>query len=143
MFPDARFVHIVRDPYIVYPSTVNLWKSLARGHCLHTPHNKNVEEKVIREFRIIYDRLEEARQLLRPNRFYELHYEQLIADPVGELEKIYTALELDGFANARPRLEDYLKQTKDYETNKYAISAEQRKVIDEEWGDVIRRYGYG
>ena len=30
MFPDARFVHIVRDPYVVFPSTVNLWKSLAR-----------------------------------------------------------------------------------------------------------------
>src|SRR5687768_18104609 len=29
LFPDARFVHIVRDPYAVYPSTLHLWRILA------------------------------------------------------------------------------------------------------------------
>jgi hypothetical protein len=143
MFPDARFVHIVRDPYVVFPSTVNLWKSLAKGHGFQRPNNNDVEERVLREFRIIYDRLEEARPQLRPNRFHELRYEELIADPVGELAKVYSALELDGFDKARPRVEDYLRQTKDYETNKYSINDDQRKMIDERWGAVIRRYGYG
>jgi hypothetical protein len=143
MFPDARFVHIVRDPHVVFPSTVNLWKSLARGHCFQTPNNKQVEEKVLGEFRIIYDRLEEARPLLRSNRFHELRYEDLTANPLGELAKVYSTLELDGFDDARIRVADYLKQTKDYETNKYAITEEQRKLIDHRWGDVIRRYGYG
>jgi hypothetical protein len=143
MFPDARFVHIVRDPYVVFPSTVNLWKSLARSHCFHTPNHKDVEEKVLREFRVIYDRLEEARPLLRSNQFHELRYEELIADPVGELGKVYSALELDGFDSARSRVEEYLRQTQGYETNKYTITDEQRKLVDGHWGDVIRRYGYG
>ena len=34
MFPDARFVHIVRDPRVVFPSTVRLWKSMTRGTLL-------------------------------------------------------------------------------------------------------------
>jgi hypothetical protein len=143
MFPEARFVHIVRDPYVVFPSTVNLWRSLARGHCFHTPRNNNVEEKVLREFRIIYDRLEEARPLLRPDQFHELKYEELIANPIGEMEKVYTKLKLDVFETARPLLEDYLSKTKGYETNKYSITAEQRTIIDKRWGDLIRRYGYG
>jgi hypothetical protein len=142
MFPDARFVHIVRDPYVVFPSTVNLWKSLARSHCLQTPNHDEVEEKVLREYRIIYDRLEEARPLLRPGRFHEVRYEKLIADPIGELGKVYSALELKGFDTARPRLEQYLRQTTGYETNKYAITDEQRAKIEERWGDVIERYGY-
>ena len=28
LFPDALFVHIVRDPYVVFSSTVHLWKTL-------------------------------------------------------------------------------------------------------------------
>lgn len=143
LFPDARFVHIVRDPYVVFPSTVNLWNSLARRHCFQTPTGAGIEEKVFREFRVIYDRLEQARPLFKPGRFHELRYEELVKDPVGELRKVYDALELDGFDKARPRVEQYLQETAGYETNKYVITEAQRAEVTKRWGDVIRRYGYG
>jgi hypothetical protein len=143
MFPDARFVHIVRDPYVVFPSTVNLWTSLTRRQCVQKPPATGYEEKVFGEFRTIYDRLEEARPLLKPGRFHELRYEELVKDPVGALEKVYAGLELDGFDEAKPRVEAYLAQTNGYETNKYAITPEQREEVTRRWGDVIRRYGYG
>ena len=143
LFPDARFVHIVRDPYVVFPSTVNLWKSLGRKHGLQTPRNEvAIREKVFQEFRVIYDRLEEARGLIRPGRFHELHYETLIKDPLGQMEAVYETLELDGFAAYRPRLEDYLRQNAGYETNKYQLSREDREEVTQRWGDVIKRYGY-
>jgi len=142
LFPDARFVHIVRDPHVVFPSTVNLWKSLSTRQGFQIPTGAGVEEKVFREFRIIYDRLEEARPLLKPGRFHELRYEELVRDPVGEMRKVYTALDLDGFEEARPRVEQYIRQTDGYETNKYTLTDAQRADIDRLWGDVIRRYGY-
>ena len=46
LFPDARFVHIVRDPHVVFSSTVNLWKSLYRNHGLQTPTFAGLEEYV-------------------------------------------------------------------------------------------------
>jgi len=143
LFPDARFLHIVRDPYVVFPSTVNLWNSLTSRQCLQTPPRSGIEEKVLREFRVIYDRLDEARPLLKPGRFHELRYEELVKDPVGEMKKVYGALELDGFDEAKPRVEHYLKQTTGYETNKYTMTDEQRERVTREWGDVIERYGYG
>ncbi|MCE9566904.1 MAG: sulfotransferase [Planctomycetes bacterium] len=143
LFPDARFLHIVRDPYVVFPSTVNLWNSLTSRQCLQTPPKTGTEEKVLREFRVIYDRLEEARPLLKPGRFHELRYEELVKNPVGEMQKVYAALELEGYDEAQLRIEQYVKQTTGYETNKYAITPEQREKVKREWGDVIRRYGYG
>jgi hypothetical protein len=71
-----------------------------------------------------------------------LRYEELVKDPVGEMESLYEALQLDGFDRARPRVEDYLRQTDGYETNKYALSAEDRREIEERCGEVIRRFGY-
>ena len=142
VFPDAKFVHVVRDPRVVFPSTVNLWLSMARKHGFQTPKADGLEDKVVREFATIYARLEEARPLLRPGHFHELRYEELVRDPVGEMEKAYTALQLDGFAEARPRLEQYARDNAGYETNKYTLTPAQRERVEREWGDVIRRYGY-
>jgi hypothetical protein len=144
MFPDARFVHIVRDPYVVFPSTVNLWTSLGRKHGLQTPSNPHgIREKVFAEFRTIYDRLEEARPLVPKGQFHELRYESLVADPTGEMEKTYAALGLGGFEVYRPRLAAYLATTRGYEPNRYTLSDADRAEVTARWGDVVRRFGYG
>jgi omega-hydroxy-beta-dihydromenaquinone-9 sulfotransferase len=142
LFPEAKFVHIVRDPRAVFPSTVNLWKSMARGHGLQAPTCPGIEEKVFREFRTIYDRLEEARPLFKPGQFAELRYEELVRDPVGELAKVYDALGLGGYEDVRPKIDEYQRQNANYETNKYTLPDEQRAQVEARWGDVIRRYGY-
>lgn len=142
MFPDARFVHVVRDPYVVFPSTVNLWKSLYRTHGLQTPTFAGLEEHVLDTFVRLFDRLEEGRRLVRPDRFHELRYEDLVRNPVEEMAALYDRLELGGFERVRPRVERYLDEHKGYETNRYALTPAQRDRVTRRWGSVIRRYGY-
>jgi hypothetical protein len=143
LFPDALFVHIVRDPYVVFPSTVNLWKTLYQKHGLQRPTFAGLEEHVFRTFTHLYQRLEEGKKRLAPGRFFEVKYEDLIRDPIGELRRLYDSLGLGGFAEALPRFEAYLAANAGYQTNRYrpldpALEAE----ITRRWGDVIRRYGY-
>jgi hypothetical protein len=142
LFPDARFVHIVRDPYVVFPSTVNLWKSLYRAHGLQRPTFDGLEEYVYRTFTHLYRKVEEGRKLVAPRRFYELRYEDLVRDPVGQMKSLYRHLELGDFENLRPHLERYLASVKGYETNRYQLSPELREKIGSRWGEVIRKYGY-
>jgi len=144
MFPDARFVHIVRDPFVVFASTVNLWKTLGRKHGLQTLRDEGrVREKVFAEFRVLYDRLEEARPLIPAGRFHELRYEDLVKDPVGEVRRVYEAVGLGDFEAARPRLVEFVRELTGYETNKYQLTAADRAEVAARWGDVIHRYGYG
>lgn len=143
MFPKAVFIHIVRDPYVVFPSTVNLWKTLYTTHGLQTPTYVGLDELVLQTFARMYERLEEGKKLVGPNRFYELRYEDLTRDPASEMKKIYDHFQFGGFERYLPRLQDYLSSVKGYETNKYQLTDEQRAAIAKRWGDVIRRYGYG
>jgi omega-hydroxy-beta-dihydromenaquinone-9 sulfotransferase len=142
MFPKAIFIHIIRDPYVVFPSTVNLWKMLYTTHGLQTPTFAGLEEHVLQTFTRMYDRLEEGKKLLGPEQFYELRYEDLVKDHAGEIKKIYDHFHLAGFEQCLPRLQEYLASVKGYETNKFQLSDEQRALVTARWGDVIRRYGY-
>jgi hypothetical protein len=142
LFPGALFVHIVRDPYVVFPSTVNLWKTLYRTHGLQKPTFQGLEEHVLSTFTHLYDRLEATRNQIDPQRFFELRYEDLIKDPSGMMQALYQHLKLGGFDSFLPRLEGYLATIKGYETNRYQITPEQRAEITRRWGKVIDRYGY-
>jgi hypothetical protein len=143
MFPDARFVHIVRDPRVVFPSTVNLWKTLYQTHGLQRPTFAGLDEYVFTTFNHLYRRLEEGKHLVAPGRFHELRYEDLIADPVGPRRRLYEGLELGDFEPLLPRLREYLDANAGYQTNRYPrLDPPLRAEIERRWGDVIHRYGY-
>jgi hypothetical protein len=64
MFPNAKFVHIVRDPYIIFPSTINLWKRLYRDEGLQVPTYEGLEEHVFHTLNRMYDAFEQDRRLI-------------------------------------------------------------------------------
>jgi len=142
VFPDAKFVHIMRNPWVVFSSTVNLWRKLYQQHALQRPTFKGLEEYVLNTFVQMYARLEEGRKLVPAGQFHELRYEELVADPIDQMQKLYDSLNLGEFENLRPRLDDYLQRNADYETNKFDLAPEWREQIRTRWADVIARYGY-
>jgi omega-hydroxy-beta-dihydromenaquinone-9 sulfotransferase len=142
MFPGALFIHIVRDPYVVFPSTVNLWKTLYRTHGLQRPTFTGLEEHVFATFLRLHAKLDEGRRLLEPGQFYEVRYEELIRDPVGQMRALYEHFHLGGFDAYLPHLEHYLASVKGYETNRYELAPDKRAEITRRWGEVIRRQGY-
>jgi hypothetical protein len=142
LFPKAQFVHIVRNPYVVFPSTVNLWKSFHRKHGLQRPDAPWVEEYVFSTYLRMFEKFDAGRSLIPPARFHELKYEDLVHDPIGQMQALYERLDLGGFTTVRPGLEDYVNRTKGYETNRYQLSTEQKAEITRRWGDRIRRWGY-
>jgi hypothetical protein len=90
----------------------------------------------------LYRKIDEGRAIVRPSHFFEMHYEDLIRDPVGQMQTLYAHLGLGDFEIVRPRLEQYLASIAGYETNRYDLSPEMRAEITGRWSDVIRRYGY-
>src|SRR5437879_854487 len=83
LFPQARFVHIVRTPYVVMPSTLHTWRTLHRVFGLQQPTFAGLEQQVLHNYLHMFTKLEETRGLVAPGRFYELRYEELGQDPIG------------------------------------------------------------
>ena len=142
LFPRARFIHIYRDPYVVFASTVNVWKRFYRDQALQVPKYEGLEEYVLETFNRMYRAFERDRGLIDPSRLSEVSYEAMVADPIGQVRRIYEELGLGGFDDVRPVLEQYVASQADYRPNRYDLSPEMRAEISRRWSSFIQKYGY-
>ena len=142
LFPDARFVHIVRDPCAVFPSTVKTWKRFYRDHGAQVPKFEGLQEHVFSTFERMYEAFEASRPRIDPARLCEIRYEDLIQDPVGQLRAVYEQLGLGGFDEVLPAIEQYAARTAGYQTNRHELAPETREEVDRRWGPFMRKYGY-
>ena len=94
LFPDVQFVHIVRDPFVVFPSTVSSGNPcIAIMHC-RSRHSPGPQGSSLRDFVRLHQKIEEGTKLLDRNRFYELRYEDLVRDPVTSMHRLDAHLNL-------------------------------------------------
>jgi omega-hydroxy-beta-dihydromenaquinone-9 sulfotransferase len=142
MFPQARFLHIVRNPLSVYPSTINLWQVLDEAQGLQRPHHRQLKSYVLAAFERMYTAFETQRAELRPDQIFDLRYEDLVDDPVKALQQAYAHLRLGDFENIRPALESIAQTKRRYQTNQYDLPEELANEILQRWSVYARRYGY-
>ena len=142
MFPEARFVHVVRDPFVVFPSTVHTWQQMYKFEAMQAPPYGGLEEYVLDTFVRMYRAFEEDVSRVPSGQLCEVHFEELVRDMPGQMERIYDQLGLGGFEDALPALEAYVAKTAKYQPNHYEISAEMCGQITTRWHNYIEKYGY-
>jgi hypothetical protein len=144
MFPGARFLHVVRDPFVVFPSTVRLWRSLDEVQGLQVDRGERLEDYVFACFDEMYAAFERDRSHLAPGQLHEVRYEDLVSDPVGKLAEAYESLSLGDFAAVKPALDDHARsqQMTKYRTNTYRHDPRLVAEIATRWQPFIERYGY-
>lgn len=144
VFPDARFVHISRDPMKLFPSTVRLWKSLCDVQTLQGTQAEFdwIEEEVFTNLTMMYEAYTRDRELIPAGRLVEMSYEDLVADPKASLRNVYEQLDLGDYSNAEAGVDEYLAQEKDYKTNRFELPEEVRAKVAERWRGYAERWGY-
>jgi hypothetical protein len=144
IFPDARFVHIVRDPLALFPSTVRLWNTLSQVQGLQTVEGGIpwIERQILDTFVRMYERLEQDRELIPTGRLAELRYEELVAAPVEQMQHVYEQLEFDGFDRVRPAIARYAAEHSEYRPAHYSLSPTVAEGVRRHWAPYFERYGY-
>lgn len=144
MFPEARFIHIHRNPIAVFQSFVHTYETGLPFGRLQRTDQLDWTGRLIRQYRELYEAFFEERGLIRADRFHEIGFEELEKDPVGEMRKLYEALALPEFARIEPVLRTYLDTQSDYRKNQFGeIDPAVRGRIVSEWRRCFDEWGYG
>ena len=141
-FPDARFVHIIRHPYSVFPSTQRLWRSLDLVQGLQVPAHEGLDEYVYSCLERMYSAFERQRPGLPEGSICDVLYEDLVADPLGAVLRIYEQLGLGEIEPARRDLEKYVESQRDFKGNRYQLEESDRLEVNRRWGRFYEGYGY-
>jgi hypothetical protein len=142
LFPEARFVHITRDPYRVLPSMLHVWKVVLAKSQLQTVSDEQVETYVIQFYRLLLRKFLAEKRCIPPGRLVEVRYEDLEAAPLEQLERIYDALRLPGFLAARPMVAAYLESVRGFRKNQYDLDGQIVARVNEHWRFAFEEWGY-
>lgn len=144
LFPNARFVHISRNPYAVIPSTIKLWKSLDSVQGLHNPAQDDpwMEEFVFDVFETVHKRYEADKTLIPQGALTEVRYEELAVNPKAVLKQAYSDLGLGDFSRAEPGVDGYLAGQGEYQPNVFKLPDALHKSISKRCGAYMERFGY-
>lgn len=143
MYPDSKFIHIVRDPRKLYPSTMKLWNSLDENQALQSPTDQSMLQSFVLESLVsMYRAFDRDRASIPDSQIIDVRYEQFIAKPVQTLENIYKHLDLGPYDSIRSNWENKSEQERGYQTNKLQIDPEQEAMILDRWSGYARKYGY-
>ncbi len=142
LFPDAKYVHIARNPYEVYYSTKRMHQKLVPIFQLQEGY-PDLDKFVLEIFEGMYTKFYNEVDLIPKENFIEIRYEEFIANPVDEMEKIYDSLSLPGFNEAKPHIENYIERNKNYTPSKYKIPLEEKKRIFTRWQSIFEKMKYG
>jgi len=142
-FPEGKFIHIRRDPYRVIRSTLHTLAIMCEWHALQRPLIEDFETWTVAQHTEMHGALFEQENNIPDGRFHEIAFEALEKDPVGEIRRMYTALNLPDFREFEPSLRRYLSSIAGYKKNQLPeLKPELRRRISRECRECFERWGY-
>jgi hypothetical protein len=143
-FPDAKFIHMSRDPDSLVLSTMRLWRLLDDINGFQLPNYDDtwLKNYVFECKDLMYRSYLQHRDAIPKNRLAEVRFEDLTADPVGTVGQVYQQLQLDGFSDVKPSIEKYFESRRGHKKNTFEIPATLQEEIRSNWREYREAFGY-
>jgi hypothetical protein len=119
-----------------------LLNSLVDVSTLQTWSEEEIEINMLKILSDTYSVVHRDRQLIPPENFYEIKYEDFIVNPLPHLKDIYKKFELDDYKEVKPIFRDYIQAKKNYKANKHQITPRIIQLVNTHWNDYRRDHGY-
>lgn len=142
MFPDAKFIHIHRNPYKVFFSMRNFYEKLLGQFALQPWDSIDIDEHIFSTYSRMMDDLDRDWAALPAEKRVEVSFDELQKGSIEVLHGIYDTLDLPRFFEALPQFESYLRDTEGYSKNAYDFPPKMIDNITARWGKQIERWQY-
>lgn len=131
IFTEAKFVHIYRNPYIVYASHKHAYQTFAPTIRLQEIDEEQKDTKILKIYQQVMQKFFSEKDLIPQENLIEIKYEDFVGNEMAELKRIYEQFNLPDFNKVEENFKNYLESHANYKTNKHLMDSETiTKVYD-------------
>ena len=143
--PDMRVVHLVRHPYEAIASMISMFTAPWKAHSPEKIADPKYTGQIATLLIDYYRYMLELQKNLPSDRYIEIRYENLIADPKGTVESIYQQFGIELGDAYQAWLTKETQKSREYKsTHSYSLQdfGLDEAVIAEEAADLFEHYGF-
>jgi len=145
VYPDARVIWTHRDPASIISSYTSMIEVL-RG--LNVRPETIDRDEIQRELMEIWapgvERAMGVREQYPEAQFYDLHFEDLVADPIAQVQKAYQQFDIDWTPEGEVALRQWSEENPQHQHGKHSHSGDQlalsKEQIQERFASYINRF---
>jgi hypothetical protein len=142
LFPEAKFIHIVRHPYDVFPSNLRVWRDAFARSFLQTVNENEIIEMILSTYEQVYQLYHAQKSLIPERNLVEIKFEGLEKDPLEHLRLIYQHLDLPDFSVLAERARQYLQGLGEYRKNVFHMTPDLKMTLRDRWAQTFQLYNY-
>ncbi|MBQ0049288.1 MAG: sulfotransferase [Bacteroidales bacterium] len=142
MFPNAKFIYLIRNPYTVFESSRSFFTNTIAPLQLHSIPLEDMEHNILRNYAELYDAYQSQKQYIPKGNLVEVRFEDIERDPMAETERIYRELGLPGWDRASKAVQAYVEKKKGYKKNKYEYNERTIQLVNQYWMRALKDWNY-
>jgi len=135
MFPGARFIFIHRNRYDTLVSFRRFVHSVNEGITLQDYDKEQLDIHLIRLYKLLHETYNKDKKLIPKGHLMEIEFTDFEKDKLGEIERVYKELGLEGYEEALPAMKEHLASIGNYKRRIYDPEDDFIKLIDKELKD--------
>lgn len=142
MFPNAKFIYLMRNPYTVFESTRSFFTNTIQPLKLEDIPDAQIEKNILSVYAKLYHTYERDKHLIPEGNLIEVKFEDFEANASEMTRNIYEKLSIPGYPEAKADIEKYLGKKKGYKKNKYTYDERTVQLVEKHWDFALRDWGY-
>lgn len=141
-YPDAKFIHIYRNPYKVYLSNERLYEKILPMTALQKVNALEIEEFIFYSYKSIMQQYFIDKKHIPEGQLIEIAYEDFVKNPFPNIENIYSQFFPQRLPEVKPLIEKEWENYSNYQTNIFEIDNNLKNKINREWDFAFQALGY-
>lgn len=143
LYPKAKFIHIHRNPYTVFQSTLKMYKTTLARSAFQKRDHSTITQRILERYTETYNAFFSQKEAIPSGNYIDIAFEDLEHNPLAVLKSIYSVLQLDGYSAIEQKTIDYIDTLKGYIKNKHLhLENDIKKRIFREWERSFTEWKY-